>query len=409
MKCFFCFLVGVLFASCSDDLVRFKIASDGVLKNSNIMTVILDKEIATKINDNSAFFLSDVSGVKEMPYAFNKEKRSLSFVHYTMDNRAEYFFKPTKSKKLSGNITHLKSDGNLLISRKDKPLLNYRFGVTKAPKDIDSLYQKSGFIHPLWSPNGTILSRVQPPDHIHHYGLWGPWAKTKIDDRSVDFWNLGQGEGTVLFKEFNTIESTPLFSSFIAEQQHLDFGSSDENRVAIAEDLEIKVWDLQNDSRYMIDYNSTISSPLKNGILFEAYRYGGGLGFRATKEWTYENSSVLTSEGNDRLTADGTKARWCIVSGEIAPNKKSGILFLSHPENKAHPEPMRVWPVDANGGRGDVFFEFCPIRYEDWKIEPAQEYMLKYRMVVFDGDMSKEEAEEYWKYYSENTEIEIVK
>jgi len=47
-----------------------------------------------------------------------------------------------------------------------------------------------------------------------------------------------------------------------------------------------------------------------------------------------------------------------------------------------HPEPMRVWPIDANGGRGDMFFEFTPIRYQDWKIEPYQNYTLRYRMIV---------------------------
>ena len=90
-------------------------------------------------------------------------------------------------------------------------------------------------------------------------------------------------------------------------------------------------------------------------------------------------------------------------------NIKSGILFLSHPENKNHPEPMRIWPIDANEGRGDVFFEFCPIRHESWKIEPNKKYQLKYRMVVFDGELTAKEAEDYWQDYSKNIAIEIVK
>ncbi|WP_247077716.1 PmoA family protein [Cellulophaga sp. F20128] len=300
------------------------------------------------------------------------------------------------------NLEYIKKDGNLLVTLNNKPVLNYRFGFMEAPKGKDSLFRRSGFIHPLWSPNGDTLSRVQPPDHIHHYGVWGPWTKTKIEGRSVDFWNLGEGQGTVQFKELKNIESNPNSLSFVARQEHLDFGATPENRVAIIEDLQLKVWDLENDARYMIDYNSKFSSPLKNGLLFEAYRYGGGIGFRAAESWTNKNSTVLTSEGKDRLTADGTNARWCIVSVESAEKSKSGILFLSHPENREHPEPMRVWPIDANGNRGDMFFEFSPIRDKDWVIESNKEYQLQYRMVVFQGELTKEEAEEYWIKFSKS-------
>ncbi|MGJ8737914.1 DUF6807 family protein, partial [Zobellia laminariae] len=145
------------------------------------------------------------------------------------------------------------------------------------------------------------------------------------------------------------------------------------------------------------------------GILFEAYRYGGGLGLRFNERWKADNCSVLTSEGNDRLTADGTNAKWCIVSGEASDGKgTNGILFMSHPKNRNHPEPMRIWPIDANGGRGDMFFEFCPIRHEEWKIEPNKRYGLNYRMVVFDGTLNAEEAEAYWQSFAKENQIELI-
>jgi hypothetical protein len=102
------------------------------------------------------------------------------------------------------------------------------------------------------------------------------------------------------------------------------------------------------------------------------------------------------------MDADGSMARWCIVEGQSETKSgRSGILFLSHPSNRMHPEPMRVWPIDANGGRGDMFFEFTPIRYQDWKIEPYQNYTLRYRMIVFDGKMDKETAELYCNIFIE--------
>ena len=134
--------------------------------------------------------------------------------------------------------------------------------------------------------------------------------------------------------------------------------------------------------------------------MLDDYRYGGGIGFRATEVWGDANSTILTSEGNYRETADGTAAKWIIVQGETKDKSgKSGILFLSHNTNKAHPEPLRVWPVGQYNGEGNVFIEFCPIRHESWALQKDQNYTLKYRMIVYDGELTPEEAESYWKAF----------
>jgi hypothetical protein len=70
-----------------------------------------------------------------------------------------------------------------------------------------------------------------------------------------------------------------------------------------------------------------------------------------------------------------------------------------------HPEPMRVWPLDANAGRGDMYFEFVPIRHDDWKLEPKQNYTLKYRMIIFDGKIDAQTAEKYWNSFAKNPSI----
>ena len=114
---------------------------------------------------------------------------------------------------------------------------------------------------------------------------------------------------------------------------------------------------------------------------------------------------MLTSEGKGRAEADGSNARWCLVEGEAAvPEGRSGILFLSHPSNRKHPEPMRVCPMDKNG-RGDLYFEFCPTRHFPWKLEPYNNYVLKYRMIVFDGKMTPADAEKWWKGFAVSPEI----
>lgn len=311
----------------------------------------------------------------------------------------------TKNQTPKVRIHKKQTDLGLLVN--EKPVLSYRFETMFPPEGVNPLYKRSGFIHPLWSPGGEVLSRIQPPDHYHHYGIWGPWTLTHIDDREVDFWNLAKGQGTVKFASFLSKVEGEIFSGFKALQQHIDFGAQGEDQVAMNEILDVRVWSV-SEKVWVIDYTTTLNSPLPNGIMLDAYRYGGGIGFRATEKWHKDNCTVLTSDGKNRADADGSFARWCIVEGESdVSDGCSGILFLSHPANRMHPEPMRVWPPDANGGRGDMYFEFVPIRHEDWKLEPLQDYTLKYRMVVFDGEMDAETAEKYWNSFAKMPQIEI--
>jgi len=303
-------------------------------------------------------------------------------------------------RNFPAGIKAIRKEGSLVLFASGKPILSYQIETVNPPKGISQLYKRSAFIHPLYSPEGEVLTRIQATDHYHHYGIWNPWTLTFIGKREVDFWNLYKGQGTVRYAGMVSETEGPVFSGFKSHQEHVDFGATGPDAVAINELFEVRVWNIPN-QRYMIDYMSTLNTPIDSGILMAAYRYGGGIGFRTTEKWKRDNCSVLTSEGKTRKDADGSNARWFIAEGESAtPSGRSGILFLSFPANRMHPEPLRVWPEDANEGRGDLFLEFCPIRHRDWKFEKGNDYTLRYRLVVFDGKMTAEEAEMYWQSFA---------
>jgi len=278
-------------------------------------------------------------------------------------------------------------------------VLTYQTAKEPVPQGVKEAFSKSGFIHPITSPSGQVLSRIQPTDHYHHYGIWGPWTRATISGREVDFWNLGDEKGRVDFAKVLSKKVAGGAAELNVRQNHLDLKAPENEKLAIEEDLRIKVKPADK-GRYMVDYTTTIETKIPGGILLDDYRYGGGIGFRATELWGDDNSTILTSEGKTRKDADGSNAKWIIVKGKTADaSGQSGILFLSHNTNKSHPEPLRVWPLGQYKGEGNVFIEFCPIRHESWEIQPNQRYSLKYRMIVFDGELSPEEAEAYWKAF----------
>jgi hypothetical protein len=117
---------------------------------------------------------------------------------------------------------------------------------------------------------------------------------------------------------------------------------------------------------------------------------------------------VLTSEGLTRKDADGSRARWADINGAFEGKGNSGITFFSHPANRDFPEPMRVWPENQNGV-GDVYFEFCPTRHNDWQLDPGKLYRLKYRMLVYDGKIDKAVADRLWNDFAYPPAITLLK
>jgi hypothetical protein len=280
-----------------------------------------------------------------------------------------------------------------------KDILRYYSALHPVPGGVDPLYRRSGFIHPLWSPAGKVLTRIQPSDHYHHYGIWNPWTVARVEGKEVDFWNLAKGQGTVRFAGVLSTVSGPVYGGFKVRQEHVVLGGqTGKDKTAIYEVWDVRAFPTRVESRlvWIIDFTSLLNSALDSAIELPSYRYGGGIGFRATDDWTRENCSVLTSEGKTRDQADATRARWCDVRGG-APGATSGITFLSHPANRDFPEPMRVWPSDLDKEKGRVFFEFCPIRLTGWSLQPGRENVLRYRMIVYDGTLDPKTMETLWK------------
>lgn len=294
--------------------------------------------------------------------------------------------------------TPLLDDGNALIVRiRGRNALAYHYARMFPPEGIDSAYCRSGFIHPLWSPAGQVITRIQPPDHYHHYGLWNPWTKTTIKGREIDFWNLYKKQGTVRFAGFLSRVSGPVYSGFSVLHQHIAYPDTDSAFLALNEVLQIKVFQTDG-SVFVADVTSTLSCAADFAVSLDEYRYGG-LGLRANEAWTNQNTTILTSGGKSRADADGSRGRWCMASASLT-NGQPTVAILGHPANFNFPEPLRVWPPDANEGRGDVFLNFCPTKNRSQLLIPDRQYTLRYRIITADSVLTISEIEAMWNTFA---------
>ncbi len=396
---------------CSKSLSAQVIATFTLSADNKMATpVSIDLDPITYVADSSLSVFEITNG-RNKPVLFQFEHGYHRFLWWIINSENEskerkfQLIKKQSPVPETYAVTLVDDSSTLLIKANGKNVLQYNYETHYPPEGVDSVFKRSGFIHPVWSPAGNVLTQINPPDHRHHMGIWNPWTDVMFQGKMVDFWNLGDKKGTVRFDHFIARESGAVYAGFKALQEHivLPDSSSFTEKTAMNEIWDIRVYNIGS-NMWLWDFTSTLNCATADSVLLKEYRYGG-FGFRATSDWNNQNSTVLTSEGKTRKEADAGTARWCMIDGDMKTGH-SGILFMSYPANYNFPEPMRVWPEDMNG-RGDVFFSFSPTRNTDWPLAPGKDYVLKYRMLVYDNTITPQQAEEVWQNFAHTPEIKV--
>ncbi len=359
---------------------------------------------------DSVLNLVEVQGTKRMSVPFQIEHGSERTLHWIIEPAAAKTSKRAY-ELVKGSVTPIgaamsikDAQGSFTIMNKGTNLLRYNYKMVYPPAGIDTAYKRSGFIHPLWSPHGQELTRIQAPDHYHHYGIWNPWTHVLFEKDTVDFWNIRGRKGTVRFAKAVSTTAGPVYSEYQVLQEHVVFKKGGPEKVALNELQSVRVYQPKGQDYYIADVTINMNCASASPVLLLAYRYGG-FGWRTTEKWHKDNSEVLTSEGKNRKEADGSTARWCIVQGQI-DNDYAGVVMMSYPTNYNYPEPLRIWPETQNG-RGDMFANFSPTKNRNWQLNPGQTYTLKYRLIVYNGHFTKEKAESGWQAFSAEPKITV--
>ena len=271
--------------------------------------------------------------------------------------------------------------------------------VVEPPAGIEALFARSGYIHPLWTPSGRVLSNDCPPNHKHHHGLWMPWTNTVFEGRKVDFWNSAEKQGKVECAGVEAKVSGPVWGGFRARHRFLDLTAPGGPKPVLNEKWEVKAYARQD--AFVIDFLSVQECAGQSPLELKEYRYGG-FGFRGARDWEGKDGvAFLTSEGKTRADGHATAARWCSMQGKV-DGKPAGIAFLCHPANFRAPQHMRIHPDEP-------FFNFAPCQAGDFQIVPGKPYVSRYRLVLFDGGADAGALERWWRDYAEPPQVSVVR
>lgn len=306
-----------------------------------------------------------------------------------------YLF-PLQAVKADHPVTARREGKQIVFTANGKDVLRYQAEPGEFPRaNIKESFRRGGYLHPIHTPSGRIVTDDFPSNHVHHHGIWMPWTKTNFEGREPDFWNMGDGKGRVEFVSAEPVWEKEGRAGFTAKHQFVDL-TAQPPKVALNETWEIVVSAIGGNSpRHIIDFTSTQTCATQAPLKLPKYHYGG-FGFRGNWAWNGATACrFLTSEGEtDRKKANEARGKWCWIGGTLE-GQVAGATILCHPSNYRFPQPMRLHP-------GEPFFCYTPQQLGDMEITPGTPYISKYRIVVADIEPTKEQAEAWWKEWAES-------
>lgn len=275
----------------------------------------------------------------------------------------------------------------------EQSVLTYHLTTVAPPAGEPAYYQASGFIHPLYTPGGAVLTDDFPVEHRHQHGVFLTWVNTTFRGEPTDFWNQQNQTGTVRHVQVLDTVSGPVFARFRVRLQHFSL----KHGPVLEEERTFTVFPAG--SAYLLDVVSEQRTATSDPLLLNEYHYGG-LAFRGNARWNPADSThyrtamqVLTSDGITRAESNHTRPRWIAAYGDL-DGPPAGVAVLDHPVNFRFPQPVRVHPDMP-------YFCLAPMVAGAFSINPGQVYHSRYRLVTYDGPPLSEQVEQWWTAYAQ--------
>ena len=80
------------------------------------------------------------------------------------------------------------SPAKLQLTDGGQPVFDYNFGMMKSK--VKGAVPRSSYLHPVYAPNGVLITDDFNPNHQHHRGISWMWQDITVDGRKGDIWTL---------------------------------------------------------------------------------------------------------------------------------------------------------------------------------------------------------------------------
>ncbi len=285
-----------------------------------------------------------------------------------------------------------KTENKVVLLENGAPVFAFNHGEIQPP---NGGVARSGYVHPLYGPDGDVLTDDFPSDHPHHRGVFFGWPQMTVLGNSVDVWHLRGLRPR--FHEWGEllVEGEP------AGLKVVNFwrpeGSDDP---AVEERVRFRVHPSDETGR-MIDIHGTFLNLSDEPIVLRGQVGAGYGGLNVRMDGGRPEVVITTANGvlEGDANALDPASPWAAHSSRAGRDRpRSGVAIFQHPGNPGY--PVRSWTLRYYGFLGAAW-----PGETSHTIEPDEALDLRYRLYVFRGTPEEAKvAERFAEFADKNSD-----
>jgi len=255
--------------------------------------------------------------------------------------------------------------GSLELAENGRPVFVYNYGMMLKDGAPESR-RRSCYLHPVYAPDGTVVTDDFPRDHDHHRGLFWAWPIVAADGQRYDLWTIRGIHQK--FVRWIAREAVPALARLAVEN-----GWYAGERKLVKETVEIVARPAVSTYRRLdltLAFEALEQTVEISGAPEEQKGYGGlCLRFGPRRE-----TLIRTDAGSEPHDTNMVPHRWAELEG-LFDGRRAGARIEIDPSNPGYPNG---WCLRHYGFLGVNFPGLRPFR-----LEPGRPLVLKYRVTVF--------------------------
>ena len=285
-------------------------------------------------------------------------------------------------------ITMLKQEDGILVLSEGEKVFFYQSEV----KRYGGEYERRHYLHPLWGPDGVVLTEDFPAGNPHHRGVFWTWPRVLIGHKQIgNPWELVEFKQSINDIEFRSQrDGTGILSIGVnwLSDQWLTHGNS---TPYLKENTTVVIHPIKKNYR-RLDIVIQLQALEKNLLIGGSEDEKGYGGFSIRLK--LPDDVKFSGAGGDIDPDISTVASpgYINISGSMGKEgRKAGIVIVDNKKNPGYPQ---AWVLGKNSSIQNAAFpgnSILPLSF-------YSPLVLKYSLLVYQGKMNDKKIRRIIEY-----------
>ena len=254
---------------------------------------------------------------------------------------------------------------SLELTEGGRPVFVYNYGMMLKP-GVPEHFTRSCYLHPVYAPDGTVVTDDFPQDHPHHRGLSWMWPVVRVGGKEYDPWSCAPG------MQARFVGWLRREAGAGGARLGVENGWFTGDRKVVKETVELAAH-LTAAGRRAFDVALTleaVDAPVEICGTPDAGKGYGGLSFRFGPR---ENTVITTDKGREKEDTNLVPHPWAELAGAFGGLRASARVDI----DPSHPAYPNGWCLRHYGFLGVNYPGLKPVT-----LAPGRPLTLKYRVTL---------------------------